>query len=247
MLKTLTKFFSILFLLFSTVFLAQNTVKDSVFIYEKDTISVFEPKFFEPNFKEKYQGNAFEYEPKVEVNSTLEQFKNWLRNVLYNIFGLGSENGKLVDLLIKIGATILVIFVVYFIVKAILNKESQWIFGKSSKNFITDENIETNLHEANFEQLIQEKLIQKDYRLAIRFYYLFLLKKMSDAKIIDWEINKTNADYAYEIKNESQKSQFEKLSYLYEYIWYGEFDVAENQYLQAIQQFKESIKTFKNE
>ena len=242
----MTKTILLFFLFFFSNIFAQDLEQDSIVMIQ-DSIFVNEPKVFEDNFKEKYKGKVYEYEPKIEVNSTWEQFKNWFKNLLEKIFGFGKKGENFVDIIIRIGAIILILLVIYFITKALLNKEGQWIFGKSSSNFITDDNIETNLHQANFEQLIQEKLAQKDYRLAIRFYYLYLLKKMSDQKIIDWEVNKTNSDYAYEIKNEIQKSKFEKLSYLYEYIWYGEFEIEETQYLQAIQEFKTALKSYKNE
>jgi hypothetical protein len=242
----LKKIFSLIFLVYFTHFFAQELDKNSI-VMVQDSIFVNKPNVFEPNFKEKYKGKVYEYEPKIEVNSTWEQFKTWFRNLLENIFGFGRKSEGIIDIIIRIGAIILILLVIYFITKALLNKEGQWIFGKSSSNIINDENIENQLHQANFEKLIQEKLVQKNYRLVIRYYYLYLLKKMSDQNIIDWEVNKTNSDYAYEIKNETQKSKFDKLSYLYEYIWYGEFEIEEKQYLQTIKEFKTALNTFKNE
>ncbi|MFY7811824.1 MAG: DUF4129 domain-containing protein, partial [Flavobacterium sp.] len=227
-------------------FFAQQENVDSI-VKAQDSIFVNEAKVFAPNFKEKYQSKAFEYEPKIEVNSTWEQFKSWLKNLLEKLFGLSKEADDWVNTILEIGAVILILLVIYFITKALLNKEGQWIFGKSAKSVISDDNIEYHLHQTNFEQLINEKLNQKDFRLAIRYYYLYLLKKMSDQNIISWELNKTNSDYLYEIKNEVQKNKFEKLSYLFEYIWYGEFKIDEIQYLQAIQEFKNALKTYKNE
>jgi hypothetical protein len=238
----LNKIILIFFLFLTTVFYAQDIVKDTIVEVLPDEMTL-EPKKFDPNFKDKYKDEAFEYEPKIRSISWWEQFKSWLNNKLKSFFKLGKNGEEVVGFLIKLGAFLVILLVIYFIIRAIVNKETTWIFGKSSTSIITDENIETLIHEANFDQLIQEKLSAKDYRNAIRFYYLYLLKKMSDSKIIDWEINKTNADYAYEIKEERQKLKFEKLSYLYEYIWYGEFEVSEEKYLQTINQFKEAIKT----
>ena len=50
---------------------------------------------------------------------------------------------------------------------------------------------------------------------------------MSEKGIIEWDIEKTNSDYLYEIKNETRRDEFAYLSYLYNYIWYGEFELDE--------------------
>ena len=50
---------------------------------------------------------------------------------------------------------------------------------------------------------------------------------MSNKQIIEWNPEKTNSDYLYEIKSEKLKTEFEYLSYLYNYVWYGEFEMDE--------------------
>jgi len=71
---------------------------------------------------------------------------------------------------------------------------------------------------------------------------LWLLKSLSDRTIIDWDIEKTNTDYLSEIKSAEFKKEFEFLSYIYDYCWYGEFELneedfakAENHFINAIQ------------
>lgn len=66
---------------------------------------------------------------------------------------------------------------------------------------------------------------------------IILLKDLSDKKLIDYHKDKTNSEYLFELKNETQKDQFSYLLYVYNYIWYGEFAInkrefqlAENKY-----------------
>jgi hypothetical protein len=103
--------------------------------------------------------------------------------------------------------------------------------------------VEQNLHTTDFEKLIKNCLTSGENRLSIRYYYLWLLKKMSDKELIIWDIEKTNSDYLYELKNQSDKEQFEYLSYLYNYIWYGEFDIDEESFERAKIAFEKAIKT----
>jgi hypothetical protein len=134
------------------------------------------------------------------------------------------------------------------IVKAIMNKEGQWIFGKNSdKKMINYDEIEKNIHLVDFEKLIQNSLQSGEKRLTIRFYYLWLLKKMSEKQIIIWDVEKTNSDYLYEIEDQSLKDEFAYLSYLYNYIWYGEFELDDEAFAKAQSTFEKSIKKLQNE
>ncbi|MNG25700.1 hypothetical protein D3C84_1105960 [compost metagenome] len=95
--------------------------------------------------------------------------------------------------------------------------------------------------------MIQESIQNGEKRLAIRYYYLWLLKVMAQNNYIEWDIEKTNSDYLYELKSPANREDFTYLSYLYNYIWYGEFEMDETTFTKAENRFKKSIKTFSNE
>jgi hypothetical protein len=144
---------------------------------------------------------------------------------------------------LKVLAICLIIFVVYLIVKSILNKEGQWIFGKNSdRKIINYEDVEKNLKLIDFQKLIAQTIKNGENRLAVRYYYLWLLKRLSEKEIIFWDVEKTNSDYVYEISNPEMKQNFSYLSYLYNYIWYGEFDLDQETFEKAQQAFENSIK-----
>lgn len=134
---------------------------------------------------------------------------------------------------------------IYLIVKAIINKEGQWIFGKNSnKRTVYYSDIEKNIHLLDFEKLIKESLESGEKRAAIRYYYLWLLKIMAQNNYIEWDIEKTNSDYLYELQRPAHREEFTYLSYLYNYIWYGEFEIDETTFNKAQSRFKKAIKTF---
>ena len=136
----------------------------------------------------------------------------------------------------------MVLFVVYLIVKAIINKEGGWIFGKSSKKKIKiAEFQEEDIHNIDFKTIIEKSKSANNYRLSIRYYYLWLLKRMSDSHIIEWDIEKTNSDYLYEIQRNSLKEEFQYLSYIYDYSWYGEFTIDEALFQKAEKAFIKTI------
>lgn len=55
--------------------------------------------------------------------------------------------------------------------------------------------------------------------------------------MIRWQYEKTNLDYQNEISTPSVKSIFKEVSYLYDYIWYGEQPIDETKYRTAEARF----------
>ena len=52
-------------------------------------------------------------------------------------------------------------------------------------------------------------------------------------------LQKTNSDYLAEINNDDIKLNFSKITWLYDYIWYGDFAIDENGYSRAERSFLE--------
>ncbi|MDG5492961.1 DUF4129 domain-containing protein [Psychroserpens sp. SPM9] len=200
------------------------------------------------NLKDKYNDDEFIYERTVENSGWWSRFKQWLSDFFKNLFDFNSDAqaSNFTDIALKIFYVVIFLLVVFFIVKAIINKEGNWVFGKSSdKNIIPVTDIENNIYETDFKSLISQAEAENNYRLAIRYYYLWLLKTLSEAEIIDYDVEKTNSDYYLEIESQATKEEFSYTSYLYNYIWYGEFDIDSLQFnkgKQAFTQFLNSIK-----
>jgi len=93
--------------------------------------------------------------------------------------------------------------------------------------------------------LIQKAIEQKNYRLAIRYYYLLALQKLSKHEFIEWQQEKTNEDYIKEIKQSLLKSKFSSSTYLYDFVWYGNFDINELEFAKAEAEFNELNKLIK--
>lgn len=202
--------------------------------------SAIEQIYFNKNFKDKYNDKPFIYEEKSPVKSLWDRFEEWFIQWLKRNFDVqdGKNATTILGYTVNTIAVILILLVIFLIVKAILNKEGTWIFGsKSDTSLIRYDEIEKNLHLVDFEKLIKESINSGEHRLSIRYYYLFLLKKMSEKQLIEWDVEKTNSDYIYEIKSPQLKANFEYLSYLYNYIWYGEFEL-------SLQEFEKAKKAF---
>jgi hypothetical protein len=200
------------------------------------------------NLKDVYSGEDFIYERSIESSGWWTRFKQWLKDWLKDLFNLKNQGqvSKATDIAIKIAGVIIFLLVIYFIFKAVMNDEGSWVFGKSSdKPIIPVTDIENNIHATDFEILIASAESESNYRLAVRFYYLWLLKTLTKAEIIEYDVEKTNSDYQNEISSTELKNKFNYTSYLYNYIWYGEFDVNKTQFDKAKYAFNNFLKDIK--
>lgn len=191
---------------------------------------------FKGNLKEKYNTEDFTYkelEPEKIEAPEQKMDTTFLAN-LFMFFG-------------KIFPFLLGLVIIFIILKAFLGTEAGiWNLKKSTKKapktlVYEDEDI----HETDFDVLLQNAIQKKEYRLAIRYYYLSVLKLLTDKKMIEYHKDKTNSEYLFELENKEIRSKFSYLSYVFTYVWYGEFPVdetafkiAENKY----QSFKKALK-----
>ncbi len=196
-----------------------------------------------PKIHQKYQGNDFIYHEtlKDETLNAWQRFKRWLAEKIQELFDLDTpqESKDAVSIILKILGVLLILFVLYKIVNAYMNDEGNWVFGrKSDKVIINAAELENNIHKIDFNTLIEEALLKNNYRLAIRYYYLLSLKQLAKKEKIEWDSEKTNYDYYQEIKDKNLKKQFQYISYIYDYCWYGEFNIEKTEFNTSEKAFK---------
>lgn len=246
----------IVFLVFGLFFYSETisakSIKalEEVFV-EQDSLQIDtiwgEKRHFK-NLKEVYTGEEFVYDRSIESSGWWTRFKQWLNELFIDLFQVQDKGQSFafVDIALKIGAVLVILLVIFFIFKAVMNSEGKWVFGKGSdKSIIPVSDIEANIHIVDFKTLIASAEAEHNYRLAIRYYYLWLLKGLTTAEIIEYDVEKTNSDYQNEIVSQDLKKNFSYTSYLYNYIWYGEFDVNEHEFNKAKEAFIQFLKSIK--
>lgn len=209
-----------------------------------DTSAIKQARF--GDLRNKYNGTDFIYEFRAPEKNIWDRFVEWIASWFRNLFQIASTERSvmIVNYLFKVLAVIIVLVMIYLIAKTLLNKEGKWIFGKNTSRKIVDyDAVEKNLQATDFQKLIDQTLASGNLRLAVRYYYLWLLQRLSDTGKIRWDVEKTNSDYLYEIGNEKLRDEFSYLSYLYNYIWYGEFTIDEPTFAKAKKAFENAIKS----
>ena len=158
----------------------------------------------------------------------LRRFFNWFGNLFT---GVGNPTFW------KIAAYVFIASVVVYITLKLMGVDFAGLYRKKSNNEIPYETLGENIHAIDFTESIAEAITQKNYRLAVRLYYLKALKELTDREMIDWRINKTNRSYVYELNSPTLRPNFEQITLQFEYAWYGDFPVDEEQFTNIKNQF----------
>lgn len=206
---------------------------DSLLLKNKTTDNLVYPKHFEKDFQTKYNSDEFDYSLTKPRESLWKKIERQLKKLVEAIFGdIDPNKTERYTRIIIWGISILIVgFALYLLVRFLLNKRGNYFFSKKNKGLsIPTHNLEEDIHEINFQERIATFENQEEFRSAVRYQFLSVLKHLTDTKQIHWNPEKTNHDYSQELQNKRQKQEFEELVYIFDYIWYGEFEIDKTAY-----------------
>lgn len=190
---------------------------------------------FDPETFENYRSQKdFEYLEIENTETWWSRFKKWLnekyRQIISWLFGEYSP-GSFLSWFIGVLPFILILLLLGLVAWLFskLNPGSR-IFEQPQKPEVFLSQEEELLRNEDLPSLIQKAVKNGHFRLAVRYYYLNELRKLEAAQHIRYEFQKTNEDYKNEIQDENIRTIFSEITKIYEFIWYGGFDVSETDY-----------------
>jgi hypothetical protein len=83
------------------------------------------------------------------------------------------------------------------------------------------EELEANLETADIDPHLQKAIDSKNFTLAIRLYYLSILKELTLSNLIRWKKDKTNQHYLFELREQTHFDPFKQATLIFERVWYG--------------------------
>lgn len=107
---------------------------------------------------------------------------------------------------------------------------------------ITIDNIEDHIYETELERFIREAVEKNNYTLAIRLYYLAIIKELSLNRTIKWKKDKTNKDYIKEMRKTNLFQAFREVTRIFERVWYGKTEIGKTEYLAVKPKFEALVK-----
>lgn len=227
MIKHIFSFFLFLF------FLTSPDSRASAVLADTSVITVRTP----PAEKqaELFSDDDFRYDKKgTPPSSWWDRFWQWVGDLLDEAFS--TKTGNAVILALK---WILIAAALGLVIWLILKNDVRALFYRGSKSSDIDfVEMTEDINKINFDKMIEEEILKKNFRRAVRLYFLKSLKLLSDNELIVWKPDKTNYDFYTELK-EPVQTDFRRISILYDYVWYGSFPIDENEFQNAKSKFSE--------
>lgn len=177
--------------------------------------------------KERTYQNFLVKEKKNE--NFLKQLRTYFIQWLSRIFGT-----KAARIILSILPYALIILALVLIILRVTNVEVSKILKPNIKTTEGEVSFhDENIHEIDLDTLLKKAEEKKDFRLALRYLYLKVLRLLSINNHIKWQIHKSNYEYKRELSEKSYYSLFAQLTRDFEYLWYGEFIVSDSYYYSA--------------
>jgi hypothetical protein len=150
-------------------------------------------------------------------------------------FNLGPGAG-LVAQLVFYGVIIAIIAILIFMIIKNVSRPGNRKIETSEAEISTQ--VE-DINDLDLDSLLLKTLAAGNHRLAIRLYFLGLLKKLNETGLIVWKKDKTNRDYLTELfPKEQYFEDVRKLTLAYEEVWYGDHSLPTELYHQLSDEFK---------
>jgi len=183
----------------------------------------------------------FQYDERRLDLTWWQRFKQWVRYQVAELMSREGSRSLLKNTLLILGAAALI-----YLVMKLLGMDAASIFSRKPQAADAEVlDYTENIHAIDFDRELQGAIASRNYRLAVRLLYLDCLKKLSDRRLVEWLPAKTNTAYVAELCHTPLGSAFRQLTRQFEYIWYGDFKIDQQHFVQlheAFRQFDEELR-----
>jgi len=229
--KRLFRFTFYLFLLVIPNFFGITLIAAEFSAVDSSHIVVRQP---DAKFADSYRSQKeFTYlqKPPLETN-----FLKGLIDYIKRILGKWARYSDIIPLVFKLMLWIMAILFLFVVITK----------TKLYKLFYTDKEIENpdfafsnpDDHAIDFDEAIRIQIGQQQYREAIRLLYIKLINLLRVKDYINYSKEKTNDDYLCDLTNDDLKSNFHRITSIYNYVWYGDVEIAKDQFLRYEKSFQ---------
>lgn len=212
--------------------------------YEEQTIT--EKPFNETKWNKlkrsiDYSGEATEKEIKKSEsseegrrNNSENKTPNWSNRTMFQ----GSDTLKYIFFGIAIMA---LVFVLWRIIQAQMKLKNP----KIRKQITELEQAVDEIQESDLDKFLRKALQSNDYKMAIRVYYLMIIKGLSDKELIKWKKDKTNSAYVRELRTTKYYDQFRQITRDFEKSWFGEQEISQTTFQKLQPEFQRFVRVIK--
>jgi hypothetical protein len=187
-----------------------RTVPDSVIDgYKKD-----------PDFAYANDPSFWKKEPPPD-NSGLVRFIDWV------------SRSSLIRWLLYLFLSAIILFTLY----QVMVVNNFFVFSRKKKKNTEEPEHADDVSQERLDQLLRNAINERNYRLATRLLYLKTLKLLAERQMIQLHAKNTNYDYVQQMRSKDGDNDFQRLTRIYEYAWYGEYSLNDEQFEYVKQHF----------
>jgi len=225
------------------VFLWANLAANAVFAQEGYVNPQQEKYLSEPIQPQRFDEGAWQKSIEGLDYSIKKKKPGKLRTPKKNTNFKWPDLGPGLLLLLKTLAGLMLIVILALLLRHYLNTPKNRAVKKAIIENLSIEEIEENLEETELYPYIDKAIGQNDYALAVRLYYLEVLKQLSTQRAITWRKNKTNRQYLQEMHSSKHYGEFRVLTLIFERVRYGGQQLNQAQFEQIEPGFQAFLKT----
>ncbi|MDB5205043.1 MAG: hypothetical protein JWR72_118 [Flavisolibacter sp.] len=229
----LRNIFSLLLLLAGIAALAQDevNVQDTLIVSQVNKTSLDDDAFLPIREVRIIEEKKV---PQKKIDSLKNEEAYWYANLVpVKKKEAGNQSG--------INNLLWILIVVSFIAVVIwyLASSNLQLFRQTPEKILEEEQSEIteDIFMVNYDKEIAKAVDTKNYRLAVRLWYLRTLKELSQRNIINYGHEKTNSDYLAGLSGSRYYPDFFRLTRNFEYTWYGGFPLSEEGFIMMQKDF----------
>ncbi len=140
--------------------------------------------------------------------------------------------------IVKIILWVMAIFLIGFLINKLFLGENFFRRNRPyQKTSVTQKEEDIITDPSAYDKMISQAVVNKNYRLAIRYLYLQALQNLSGKGALQLSTDKTNNEYITELSGKPYQNDFAAITLSYEYVWYGKFDISEDTYNRLMREY----------
>ncbi|MCA5005867.1 hypothetical protein [Sphingobacterium bovistauri] len=188
----------------------------------------------------KYQTKEFEYVESISDKiSVWGSIYDWINKFFKDLFpDIDANPGDWFYNLLGIGGAVFVVFLLYKFFfsgrQFLINPKEESVDEESTLAFV-----EKNLLDIDIHEYIKSAIDSTNYSLAIRYQQLLNIQLLAKKNIIAWDQTKTNMELMDQIKQEGVRQDFKRCSSLFDYVWFGDFEIDATKFEEITKEFNE--------
>lgn len=185
-------------------------------------------------YEKEYNEDAYnDYQQSKPSNPLKEKFKPKIKPQKISIPTTGEMHFMQI-LLLVVGAILIAFLIYYFFLRFNVDEKGAKI--------VSEQDIPPmEIPKSELERRLEVALKEGNFKEAVRIYFIFIIKDLSEKKWITWEKDKTNFSYILEMRKRPQYNLFNDSVFIFEWVWYGNYQVTEENYKNWEKTFKKLL------